>query len=427
MWYFVSAGVPQGSVLGPLLFLVYINDITSVVQHSKVRLYADDTCLYNIVKDPAVTADEINEDLKNISEWAKKWLIDFNALKTKSLIISNKKTTHHPNVLFNDIVIEEVTSHKHLGMTISSTLKWKTHFDGIISKSRKRLQTLKYIKYKVSRKTLEILYNMFVLPILDYGDALYAGSYELELDDLDKIHEDAMRIVTGGISRCNRAALYEETKWQTLNCRREEHVISIMFKIVNGLAPVSILETFAKLNAKKEHSMRLRGANNIAVPLAKREQYKRSFFPYAIKKWNDSDRDMKSVATLNELKQEFKKHRENPPMIYYYGKRSESIHHARMRLGCSDLNHHLCNVMHVIDSAKCNCGFHKETVTHFLIDCPLYEEYRRDLFFRVSALSNFTVKTMLFGDNTLKLEENIKIFSYVHEFIFSTGRFTELK
>ena len=89
-WSSVTAGVPQGSVLGPLLFLIYINDIVNTVSHCEIRMFADDTCLFLEVDDRDAAAALINEDLNSIYKWSKSWLIQFSPPKTKSLTISNK-------------------------------------------------------------------------------------------------------------------------------------------------------------------------------------------------------------------------------------------------------------------------------------------------------------------------------------------------
>ena len=106
----IPAGVPQGSVLGPLLFLLYINDIVFAVQNCQIRMFADDTCLFMEVDNRDECTEMINEDLQLISDWANKWLVTFSTAKTKSLLISNKPDADSlPPVFMNNDRIEEVT------------------------------------------------------------------------------------------------------------------------------------------------------------------------------------------------------------------------------------------------------------------------------------------------------------------------------
>ena len=126
-WSDIKAGVPQGSILGPLLFLLYINDIVEDI-HSSIRLFADDTSLYIIVDNPTEAANQLNSDLEKINQWAKKWLVTFNPTKSESIILCRKRIKPpHPPVLMDNIQINEVTSHNHLGLIFSNDCTWHNH------------------------------------------------------------------------------------------------------------------------------------------------------------------------------------------------------------------------------------------------------------------------------------------------------------
>ena len=123
-WEFVKTGVPQGSILGPLLFLLYINDIVLDIQ-SCVRLFADDTSLYIIVDNPINAAGILNVDLETIHLWADKWLVKFNPAKSESLLVSRKTNKNvHPPLIMNTEYINEVQHHKHLGIFLSNDGTW---------------------------------------------------------------------------------------------------------------------------------------------------------------------------------------------------------------------------------------------------------------------------------------------------------------
>ena len=119
-WTVIRAGVPQGSILGPLLFLLYINDNVNDIG-SNIRLFADDTSLFIIIDNPVTAAECLNSDLNKLSRWAATWLVTFNPSKTEALLFSRKlnKPQHSPLFMQNH-QISEVESHKHLGLYFSN-------------------------------------------------------------------------------------------------------------------------------------------------------------------------------------------------------------------------------------------------------------------------------------------------------------------
>ncbi|MCG8078441.1 MAG: reverse transcriptase family protein, partial [Candidatus Thiodiazotropha taylori] len=172
-WTLVQAGVPQGSILGPLLFLLYINDIVNHIGCS-IRLFADDTSLYITVECPNVAAQLLNTDLQTISNWADDWLVNFNANKTLSMIISRRTQPQlHPPLVMNGTLLQETNCHKHLGLTFSSSCNWSDHVKIISEKAWSRLNLLRALKFRISRKSLSKMYMAYVLPLLEYCDSVW--------------------------------------------------------------------------------------------------------------------------------------------------------------------------------------------------------------------------------------------------------------
>ena len=157
-WVEIKAGVPQGSILGPLLFILYINDIVNDI-HCGIRLFADDTSLYIVVDTPNNAARQMSTDLEKITIWSNKWLVTFNPAKTESLLLSRKiNKPDHPSLYLNDVRIEEVNTHKHLGVYLSQRLDWQNHVEYITDKVSTRLNLLRSLKFTLDRNSLQKIY-----------------------------------------------------------------------------------------------------------------------------------------------------------------------------------------------------------------------------------------------------------------------------
>ena len=135
----VQSGVPQGSVLGPLLFLIYINDLERNIK-SNIKFFVDDTMLYSIVKDPAISANNLNHDLDIIQQWAYQWKMEFNPDPTKQatevLFSCKKSSPNHPRLIFNGKAVAKVNDQKHLGLILDSRLSFEKHINEKIMKSK---------------------------------------------------------------------------------------------------------------------------------------------------------------------------------------------------------------------------------------------------------------------------------------------------
>ena len=175
-WRPILAGVPQGSILGPLLFLIYINDLPNKLK-SNAKLFADDTSLFTIVKDENESANVLNNDLSLISEWAFNWKMLFNPDPTKPaqevLFSRKKKTLYHPTLSLNNIQVERASSQKHLGLVLYEKLNFKQHVESAIVKINKGVPVIKKLTYSLPCKSLTTIYKAFLRPLIDYGDTIY--------------------------------------------------------------------------------------------------------------------------------------------------------------------------------------------------------------------------------------------------------------
>ena len=421
-WLKILAGVPQGSVLGPLLFLIYIDDIIHTVENCKIRLFADDTCLFLEVDNRENAANLINGDLANIANWSNQWLVNFSPTKTKSLIISNKADAHlNPPVFLFNQAIEEVQSHMYLGLRFANNLRWKHHVNDIAQSARKKLNSMVPLKYKLDKKSLEIMYTSFVLPTMEYANIVWGGTYDCDVVKLENIQIDAIRLITGATARSNIVKLYEEVSFQSIQTRIDNASLSMMYKIVNGSAPIYLSNLVINEDVNRRYN--LRQTKVLKEIQCRLETYSRSFFPRIIKLWNNLPTEVQSINSLHEFKHKFKPVISDLILLYYYGSRWPSVHHARMRIGCSNLKNDLCNNLHVIDSMQCDCGAPVENAHHYFLECPLFNDNRNSLINKIGYLTLINTNILLYGNAELTLEDNKRVFDAVHEFITKTKRF----
>ena len=183
-WMEVLAGVPQGSILGPLFFFIFINDIPDQIQ-SNIKIFADDTSIFSIMNDSIRASAALNKDLNQISNWAFSWKMSFNpdnSKQAKEIVFSKKRsTTQLPELIFNNNIVSSTDSHKHLGMILDSKLSFNQHIKEKICTANKGKGTIRRLFNFLPRSTLINIYKAFVRPHLDYGDIIYDNSSNISL------------------------------------------------------------------------------------------------------------------------------------------------------------------------------------------------------------------------------------------------------
>ena len=419
-WTFLKAGVPQGSILGPLLFLVYINDIVENI-HSSIRLFADDTSLYIIVDDPINAANQLNNDLDKIHSWAKTWLVSFNPAKSESMIFSRKRNKpYHPPVFMNQSQIEEVTSHKHLGLVYSNDCTWHEHLDYIKTKAWVRINIMRKLKFKLDRRSLQTIYFSFIRPVIEYADVVWDDCTLYEANDLEKIQIEAARIVTGATKLVSIESLYSETGWETLASRRNKHKLQLFYKMQNNLTP-DYLSSLVPENVGNNSAYNLRNARNLNTLQAHSQLYFKSFLPSVTRDWNGLSEEIRNSPSLSSFKHHLDVNLTKPSKFFFDGKRLGQIYHARLRMRCSSLNAHLFS-KNIIDSPLCASGSFEDT-NHFLLSCPRYAVLRQELVNKITPICQLSLNVLLFGNQELAYSLNKQIFLSVQEFLIKSKRF----
>ena len=388
----LNAGVPQGSVLGPLLAIMYLNSLGNLTDN-EMLFFADDSSViarHNVENFYEIEAS-LQKDLDTIYEYGSRWIITFNASKTSQQTFTKKRAPEIPHLQFGTEAIPLNDHHKHLGLTFSTDLRFKSHINDILLKFNRALSPLYPIASEVPRNVLLTIYKVYVQPHLDYCASVYDGHITVfDRSRLEKAQNRAARLITGTPRRTSTAGLLEELGWSTLASRRQSKKLLLYQKLrFNNSVPAYINNITP--NTRMQDTVReLRSTRNETVtePPAHTHGYRRSFIPSTAKLWNKMSSDLRQTAA-NSVR--FKKHlmramAPKPANPYFsIGSRRGNILHTRLRLNSSNLQAHLY-AQGKADSPSCSCGYPREDTQHFFLTCPLYTLPRITLFEKLSNI-----------------------------------------
>ena len=431
-WATVSAGVPQSSVLGPLFFLVYINDIVDNVR-CDIKLFADDTSLFSVVRNDRST-EELNRDLELLRLWSWQWKMYFNADKTEEVIFSTKrdKPLHDPLTLGTDD-IDRKMEHKHIGIVLDSKLSFQSHIREAILKARRGTGIIRYISKYVSRNVLDQVYKLYVRPHLDYGDIIY-HRYDPEMilnvtKRLEQTQYHAALAVTGAWRGTNKQKLYDELGWEELYHRRWYRRLCHFHNLWKTGSPGYL---FAEIPPEREQFYNLRKSRAYDQNVARTTRFSHTYFQNVLYEWNLLDHDIKNSQSISEFKQKLLAIIRPPKNTVYDVFDIEGIKKlTKLRVNFSALNEHRFRHNFDCSSPTCMCGKGIEDNKHFLLHCHQFDLMRRDLFRQliiigldISKLNSDTLcSLLLFGSKNLNLVENRIIIEATISFINATKRF----
>ncbi|XP_071177655.1 uncharacterized protein [Mytilus edulis] len=422
-----QSGVPQGSVLGPLLFIIYINDIAEQLT-SLCRLFADDTSFSYSGHDEELIQSVVSRDLRQLDEWSRKWLMSFNPEKTEIMMFSNNEI-QNLNFTMNNKEIPIVRSHKHLGVTFRSDAKWNNHVENILNSVKKHLNILRKLKYQLSRQNLEKLYLVFIRPIFEYATEVWDNCGKGYSIKLEQLQLEAARIVTGLPVYTHSETVLKEVGWETLEERRKRRKLQLFYKIQNNNAPEYLCNLVPpKIQSTTQYP--LRNGQDIILPFCRLTLTSQSFIPSTIKLWNNLNIAVRNVDSLSKFKVELKNYdirNENQSNLkhYLYGPRKLNIILTQFRCSASFLNCDLFRA-NIISDPTCKCGLDIEDMHHFFFDCPFYLNERAILFNGLSWLPegcDLDLTLLVFGRDTLSYDQNVQIVKQVFNFIKRSKRF----
>ncbi len=245
-WRKITAGVPQGSILGPLLFLIYVNDIIENLE-SEIYLYADDAVLMlNFRRDNTNACfDQLNRDLERLSTWAERWLMLFNSTKTKYMIVSNKHQQQYPELKLDGECLERVSNYPQLGLHLNENMCWAEHIDHLITKASKKIGLIWKLSGNIPRHAVENIYTAHIRPQLEYGSLLYSNCTKEQSSRLEALQRRAAIACTRAYNKTSSENLLNELGWPTLESRRNYAALVQFYKMSHDQTPQYLQENYS--------------------------------------------------------------------------------------------------------------------------------------------------------------------------------------
>ena len=255
--------------MGPLLFLLYINDLPNCLMHSQPRMYADDTSI----------TYASNEDLDRIRVWLAANKLTLNTTKTEFLLIGSRQRLstleRNPIIEINKFPIKHVSTSKSLGVLIDGNLSWECHINEISKKIASGISAIKRIRYFLPFEILLNAYNSLVQPHFDYCNVVWGNCSKNQSSKLQKLQNRAARVLTFSNYDCSTSELFQNLKWSKLVHQRAVSKAIMMHSIVNNTAPEYLTSRFVRRCDLTSYNLR-ENEYKLAVPQPRTEFYKRS-------------------------------------------------------------------------------------------------------------------------------------------------------
>jgi hypothetical protein len=291
----VTSGVPQGSVLGPCLFLLYINDLPNCIMHSKIRLFADDCVIYRDIASKE-DADLLQDDLTRVQQWEQQWLMKFNVDKCNVMHFSHARNNTHYDYLLHNTPLSSVSETKYLGVTITSDLSWRSHITKTVAGASKTLNFVNRNLRLASTDTKLTAFTSLIRPKLEYAASVWDPHHKNHVHSLERVQNRAIRSALSNWDRGSSITnMRSQLKLNTLEHRRNVSRLTLFYKCMNSHVSIKIPFSANTRPSRKNN-------RNFKVPFAKKDCLKYSFFIRAVTEWNQLPQNIVNSETINRFK-----------------------------------------------------------------------------------------------------------------------------
>lgn len=293
---YVKKGVPQGSILGPDLFKIYIDDITHLALNGSIQLYADDAVIKYSIDSESELKGAILSDLAVVEEWLQKNKLSLNIKKTKVMLFQNK-TWNNFTINYKHESLELVEHFNYLGLVIDNKLKWFSHIDHVIKKISPYIFILRRLRKFFSKDILYSIFSSYISSHLCYLNPIWCRTTQSYITKLDVLLKKAIKTIHGYPLRYPTHLLYTNQYISFDNlCKRELYLIA--FKIVNN----KIKHNFILNRNIDFHNYNTRNKSNFYVSLFKTDKQKNNCLYNCLQAFNNLPSDIKEIQSINVFK-----------------------------------------------------------------------------------------------------------------------------
>lgn len=315
----VSCGVPQGSILGPLLFLIYINDIHKSTKKLNFISFADDTTVYFSHKSVDTLIDTVNIELKSLTSWLILNKLTLNATKTKYIIFSsaNKlckiKDKYCNAIILNDCAIERVNNIKFLGVILNDNLKWDKQVNTLANKLSRCTGILNRLKHFLPSNIMLKIYNALVLPHLNYCIGVWGNTEQCNLERLFLLQKKAIRCIADVGFLDHTDPIFRRFKLLKIYQLFKLNVGKFMYKYTNKMMPRICDDYFIKSSDVHGHQTRQSNSESIRIPAHNTALFSKALSVTGPKIWNNIPNNIQNLTSLDTFKKKYKIYLCNQP------------------------------------------------------------------------------------------------------------------
>ena len=299
----VLRGVPQGSTLGPLLFLIYINDIYRLSSEFESILYADDCNIFFKATNLNVSA-VVNSSLEMLSNWFACNQLALNTTKTNYMIFSGRRRFQVDNISINGTDIHKVSQCRFLGIVLDDKLSWRPHIQFALRKISRSIGILRKVNRHLSRNFMLQLYNSFILPYLQYGITAWGSASKTSVNSLFLYQKKAIKVALNVPTRTSTTEIFENTKFLSIFELYKLYVAIFMFRFQNSFLPPCFDQYFVS----HTHSHGTRNSSNYVLPLFSTNYCQQSILFQGPKLWSTLPYEIRTSSSLPIFKKQLRRY-----------------------------------------------------------------------------------------------------------------------